>query len=634
MIDDDDIGNNDSGNRHFRDVLKQRLARRAVLKGGLGAAATTLFASSASASRWGGWGGWNGWSPTQAKLGFTPVSNADASGPTPSVAAEYDYDVILPWGDPLEPSGPAFSYPPNSADQARQIGIGHDGMWFFPIREENRGTRFGWNQRFGRNPWKDDSLGYGLGNDHGVLCLNNEYGDNPVVLGKDAPESLEDVRVSQHAHGVTIVELKKWPGRFGKWVTVDSDLARRVHVNTPVTFSGPAADSELLANPNGNIPMGTVNNCSNGYTPWGTYLTCEENFHGYFGANDPNWSPTPDKARYGIGPNSSYGWHLFDKRFDLSDVGYLNEVNRFGWVVEIDPMDPTHTPVKRTALGRFKHEGAAVHVDDSGRVVVYMGDDEANDYIYKFVSEDDWQYMLSEGRSPLDHGTLYVARFNDDGSGDWLELSTNVAALAASFADLGELLVNTRVAADLVGATPMHRPEWTTVDAEGRVYCALTNTGVVNAANPAETVADGHIIRWTETSGHVGLTFDWEIFLIAADTHGTEDSFADPDGLWADPDGRLFIQTDGGQKDGVNNQMLVADTETREIKRLLSGVTDCEITGVTVTPDRRTMFANVQHPGNGDPAATNFPIPGAGGEQIPRDATIVITRRDGGVIGS
>jgi hypothetical protein len=244
--------------------------------------------------------------------------------------------------------------------------------------------------------------------------------------------------------------------------------------------------------------------------------------------------------------------------------------------------------------------------------------------------------MRARGESPLDLGILYVARFNDDGSGEWLELSMDIPDLASAFADLGDLLVNTRMAADIVGATPMDRPEWVAVAPNGDVYCTLTNNSgrtTADAANPLAPNADGHIIRWRDADRHLGTAFTWDIYLIAEDTHGTEQSFSDPDGIWADPDGRLFIQTDGGQQDGLNNQMLVADPTTGDLRRLFTGVTGCEITGVAVTPDRRTMFINVQHPGNGDPAVTNFPAP-PDGISVPRDATVVLTRKGGGVVVS
>jgi secreted PhoX family phosphatase len=631
---DEDVCN-PTKSRTFDEVLSARTSRRQIMMGGLGLAATQFLPGvgllsprgSASAAGFGS-------SRRGPRIGFTPVPNADGIGPWPRIAEEYQWDVLIPWGEPIEPGGPAFAYPPTAAEQALQIGIGHDGMWYFPLWDPRR-RRCGWDDHnLGDRPWWGRA--FGPGNDHGMLAVNHEFGTNSHVLGKSMPESLDDVRISQHAHGVSIVEIRRVDGQ---WRTIRSSRARRIHVNTPVDFSGPAAEHALLQTPNGNIPLGTVNNCANGATPWGTYLTCEENFNGYFGASnrESTWEPTPGQQRYGFSAAGfAYGWHLFDRRFDLSDPDYRNEENRFGWVVEVDPMDASQAPVKRTALGRLKHEGATVTVGEGGRVVVYMGDDQRFDYIYKFVSDDDWRAMRARGESPLDHGRLYVARFDDDGTGEWLELTIDNPVLAAVFADQGELLVYVRMASDLLGATPMDRPEWTTVAPNGDVYCTLTNNSrrtVPDAANPLAPNPDGHIIRWHDRRDHVGTTFEWDIFLVAQDTHGTEDTFSDPDGLWADPDGRLFIQTDGGQKDGLNNQMLVADIETGEIRRLLTGVVGDEVTGIAVTPDRRTMFVNLQHVGNGDPLATNFPVP-YDGKTIPRDATLVITRKDGGIIGS
>lgn len=605
---DNEICNN-SGNRPFADIVKHRINRRDVVSGGLGIAAATFFAAPAVGKSLAKGRG----SKFKAQLlGFKPVPLAAGNGPVPVISDDYEYQVLIPWGEPLQPNGPAYNYPPNSDDQALQIGIGHDGMTYFPLHKG----------KFGRG-----------GNDHGMLAINHEFGRNSHVLGKSVPESLEDVRVSQHAHGVSVVELRKIKG---SWQRVASPRARRIHGNTPVTFSGPVAGHPLLQTAAGNQPRGTLNNCADGQTPWGTYLTCEENFNGYFGATG-DWTPTPAQLRYGFGRNGAgYGWHVFDPRFDLSNPDYANEENRFGWVVEIDPMDPGQTPVKRTALGRVKHEGAAVTVGRGGRVVAYMGDDQAFDYIYKFVSARNWKAMRAQGISPLDEGKLYVANFNDNGTGEWLELTIGNPVLAAAFQDQAEVLTYARLAADLLGATPMDRPEWTTVAPNRDVYCALTNNSqrsTPNAANPLVPNPDGHIIKWRDSDRHTGTTFHWDIFLIAEPTHGTEDSFSDPDGIWADPDGRLFIQTDGGQKDGLNNQMLVADTRTGELRRLFTGVTGDEITGIAVTPDRRTMFINTQHPGNGNPALTNFPAP-RDGTTIPRDCTFAISRKDGGIVGS
>ncbi len=623
MYDNDDDITNKSNNRPFADILRARTTRRQALAGGLVAASVFLAPASVLAHKrpyrheHGGKGG------GRQLINFRPVPVAAGTGPQPAVSDDYEYDVLIPWGSPLEPGGPEYNGDPDTrptaAEQAEMIGIGHDGMWFFPARRR-RGR--------GRAPV--------LSSRHGMLCVNHEFGRNSHVLGKDEPESLEDVRLSQHAHGVSVVAIARWRGQ---WRQVRGKSSRRIHVNTPMAFSGPAAGHELLSTPNGNVPLGTVNNCASGYTPWGTYLTCEENFNGYFGATSDvgSWTATPEQDRYGFTETGfRYGWEKFDRRFNLADADYKNEENRFGWVVEIDPWDATQTPVKRTALGRFKHEGAAVTEGKDGRVVVYMGDDQRFDYIYKFVSSGNWRAMRRSGKSPLDEGTLYVARFNEDGSGDWLPLTMDDPKLAGRFQDQAELLVYARVAADIVGATPMDRPEWATVAPNGDVYCTLTNNSdreEANAANPLAPNADGHIIRWRDANDHVGITFNWDIFLIAETTHGTEDTFSDPDGLWADPDGRLFIETDGGQKDDLNNQMLVADPETGELRRLLTGVTEDEITGIAVTPDRRTLFCNSQHPGDGDPSITNFPA-ATDGYTIPRDATIVLRRKDRGIVGS
>ena len=621
MAHDDGISNR-SGNRPFPDVLRASASRRQVLSGGLSVAATGFLATRTAAA--GGLPDWTGgearrpYRPRKSGLiDFRPVALEDGNGPEIVLSADYEFHVLIPWGDPLEPGGPSYrgesGTRPSATAQAEMIGIGHDGMWFFPIAQHGH-----------------------LSSRLGMLCINHEFGGNAHVLGRDLPQSLEDVRLSQHAHGVSVVAIGSWKGR---WRQLRSSNSRRIHVNTPMHFSGPAAGHALLQTPKGNVPLGTANNCAAGHTPWGTYLTCEENFNGYFGASndETTWTPTEEQRRYGFSASGfGYGWHLFDRRFDLSDPDYRNEENRFGWVVEIDPFDATRTPVKRTALGRFKHEGAEATEGRGGRAVVYMGDDERFDYIYRYVSAENWKSMRARGVSPLDEGTLYVARFNDDGTGTWLPLTMDSPALAAHFADQGEILTWARVAADLVGATPMDRPEWTTVAPDGYVYCTLTNNTNrtrADAANPLAPNPHGHIIRWRDTDAHTGATFVWDIFLIAEATGDTEDAFGSPDGLWADPDGRLFIQTDGGQPHRLNDQMLVADTNTGELRRLLTGVTGCEVTGIATTPDRRTLFCNIQHPGDGDPSLTNFPAP-VDGVTVPRDATLVIRRKDGGIVGT
>jgi secreted PhoX family phosphatase len=267
-----------------------------------------------------------------------------------------------------------------------------------------------------------------------------------------------------------------------------------------------------------------------------------------------------------------------------------------------------------------------------------MGDDQRFDYCYKFVSQTSWRSMLARGLSPLDFGKLYVAKFEEDGTGEWLELTIKNPKLKAKFKDQGEVLIFARVAADILGATPMDRPEWTTVAPDGAIFWALTNNSRRTETGPGSPLApndDGHILRMVDSNDHTGTKFTWTIPFIAQETHaeGDETTFSDPDALWADPDGRLFIGTDGGQKKDLNNQLLVADPATGEIRRLFTGVDGDEITGVAVTPDRKTLFTNTQHPGNGDPTRTNFPAP-TNGVTIPRDSTIVITKKNGGIVGS
>lgn len=608
-FDSEDIGSNTSDNRTFHDVLDTFVSRRAVIAGGLAGAAFAFAGSKVSAK---------GIAPTKRtasgvtakarpKIAFTSIPLQNSAMPT--IAPEYQYSTLIPWRTRLDGKG-EFPETLNSDQQAISVGLGHDGMWFFG---DNR---------------------------KGMLAINFEYGTTQHALGKAVPTSLEEVRVSQHLHGVGVMYIEK---DSKGWSLKRDKRNRRIHVNTPVEFSGPAAKSALLVNTAGNEPLGTLNNCANGYTPWGTYLTCEENFNGYFGSTSSTWKASTEEARYGINANGfGYDWHKFDQRFDRAQPGYQNEINRFGWVVEIDPENPKAKPIKRTALGRIKHEGAEVVVGKNNRVVVYMGDDERFDYIYKFVSAGDWKKMVAAGKSPLDEGTLYAARFNDDGTGNWLELSPNNPALASWTID--KILVHTRLAADLAGATKMDRPEWIATGADGWQYGTLTNNSNrgrsgqpgINAANPIAQNTDGHIIRWKDSNGNLGGTFQWNLFLVSQETFDEGGQmFGSPDGIWADRDGRIFIQTDGTQPGRNNDQMLVADSKTKEVKRLFTGVAGCEVTGVAITPDRKTMFVNLQHPGDGDPKVTNFPakFTGAAGPR-PRDCTIVITRKDGGIIGS
>jgi secreted PhoX family phosphatase len=570
-----------------------QIQRRTLLKGGLAAAAQFLVGCGSMARA------------SASLIGFKPVPFA-SGGKMPVISEDYEYEVLIPWGTSLQPDGPAYQHPPTSAAQAQQVGIGHDGMAYFPISDDGK---------------------------RGLLAINHEYGRNSHVLGKALPSSLDDVRTSQYAHGAGVVEVAEIDGQ---WQRVASQYARRIHGNAATTFSGPVAGTSYIENAANNPYRGTFSNCSNGTTPWDTYLTCEENFNLYFAASG-DFAPNATQQRYGLNETGArYGWHLFDKRFDLSDPDYENEANRFGWVMEIDPFDPEQVPVKRTALGRFKHEGAAHTVSQDGRVVVYMGDDQRFEHIYKFVSAGNWEEMRGRGISPLDEGVLYVARFDEGGKGEWLPLTMENPLLKEQFKDQADILVNVRLAATALGATEMDRPEWTTVAPNGEVYCTLTNNHqrkVANAANPQAPNPNGHIIRWRDEDDHLGTTFSWDIFLMSDQYYAREESFASPDGLWADPYGRLFVMTDGDQRDKHYNQLLVADTNTGEIRRLLTGVPGCEVTGIASTPDQKTLFVNIQHPGNGDPKLTNFPAE-VDGKTVPRDCTLAIRRRDGGIVGS
>ncbi len=660
---------NPSVTAHFRQIAQSALSRRTVLQGSMAVAATAGFV--APQTGFAGNGKKYGWSKGRPRyrslLDFRPLTKADAvaaAGKTVTISPDYEYDVLIPWGAPIDPKSGIRAYEgdpntrPTSYEQERMIGIGHDGMWFYPsnlrhiLRFERRwGREFpGWFRRLLLN------------NRSGVLCVNHEFGRNTHVLGKSAPESLEDVKLSQAAHGVSVAAIRR--NRYGSWKQRSSRLNRRITVNTPVKFSGPAAHSSLLVNAAGNIPAGTVNNCGSGPTLWGTYLTCEENFNGYFGSTQEDGSfggfdALQDVAysRYGFSASGfGYGWENYDPRFDLSNQNYANESNRFGWIVEIDPFRPNKAPVKRTALGRFKHEAATCKELWDGRVAVYMGDDQRGDYIYKFESKYPWRYAKAYGKSPLDEGKLYVAKFNDDGSsdgtgtGEWIELTCTHPNIAAAGLVTQELVLTyARLAADAVEATPMDRPEWSTLGTAGQIYWTLTNNdrkdegaGAVSEVNPIFENSDGYIISTTDTSS---TSFVWDMFFIARNsratdpgtgdendlpyaaysepTDGGEGVFTDPDAAYADPFGRLYIGTDGTQPDDLQDQLVVFDTRTREYKRLLVGVNSDEITGITFTPDYQTLFTNTQHPGNGDPTATNFPADDDG-VTIPRDATLVV----------
>lgn len=624
-------------NEHFNEIAG-RVSRRAILGGGLATAAAFLTVADrlGAASP----GNANGKAKGNTDLvGFTAIP--PGFGDDVVVPEGYTARPFLPWGTPILGSYPAFvagsaPFVPggNTADdQAQQMGTDHDGMHYFPLF---RGAK---------------------GSEHGLLVMNHEAADEGYLhtgtrtAPTPAQYTPDMVRKSQNAHGVAVVEIKRTAA--GDWDVVRGSYNRRITPNTPMTVTGPAAGHRLMktaADATGRTVLGTVNNCANGYTPWGTYLTCEENFNGYFRLEAGAYTPeiATLNAEFGVGGDRN-NWSTHDPRFVVTPAN-PHEPNRFGWVVEIDPFDASSTPIKRTALGRMKHEGAFVHVTKGGRAVVYTGDDQVNEYVYKFVSAGNATSMRARGISPLDEGTLYVAKFNDDGTGTWLPLVQGVGPLTAAngFADQGDVVIKARLAADRVGATPMDRPEWTGVDpTTGMVYLTLTNNTssakVVNAANPRKPNPWGQIIRWTEAGNdHAATSFSWDLLLLAGPGDGvdgstiaTEDAFGSPDGLWADADGRIWIQTDGRQPGNANNQMLVSDPKSTDaqgrpqVSRFLTGVLGSECTGVITTPDQRTMFTNIQHPGENG-VGTWPRMDGT----TPRSATVIVTKDDGGVVGS
>lgn len=575
-------------------------------------------------------------------LGFDNIAASTAD--TITLPPGYRFDVLISWGQPLHADSTPYrgDGSHNAKEQLGQFGENNDGMSFFP--------------------WPGDA-------NRALMAINNEYCNYQYLLqhGKP-PQSLEDVRKAQAAVGVTVIEVKR--DANGAWQFVQgSPYNRRVHANLPMEISGPARGHELMktkADPSGIEVLGTFQNCSSGMTPWGTYLTCEENFTDCFGSTDAKLALSPALKRYSVNLEgaSDNRWHLFDERFDISR--HPNEVNRHGWITEIDPFDPDSKPIKRTALGRFKHENAALTETRDGRVVVYMGDDERGEFIYKFISRDRLDKRNPKAnRHLLDHGDLYVAHLGGDaqqprGEGKWIKLSFGANGLTAEngFSDQGDVLIRARAAGSHVGATRMDRPEWIAISPkDGQVYCTLTNNvkrgnedQPVDGANPRANNVYGQILRWREAGDDAAAErFTWDLFVVAGNpvVHpGTpnagsanvnaDNMFNSPDGLGFDKDGRLWVLTDGNYGDSGdfagmgNNQMLCADPVSGEIRRFLVGPRGCEITGLAFSPDQRTMFVGVQHPG--EDGKSSFPDHRDG--MRPRSSVVMIRRDDGGVIGA
>lgn len=648
----DDTPRNDSLAPSLDQVIGQ--SRRRVLKGGLGAALGLLFfgglpevgaSQDAAATLFAG--------VKEGAIGFKPLPPMmDPHFDSVQVPEGYRVEGFFSWGDPVVRGAPEWASDASDSweAQSQQAGQNHDGMAYFPFPD---------------NP-----------NAHGLLVINHEY-INPTLHtdgftamraeggGITRPEA--QVKKEQAAHGVSMIEVRR--DRDGHWRQVkDSPYGRRITATTPMAISGPmrSADSmKTASDPRGETILGTINNCSMGVTPWGTYLTCEENWSNYFvNRNKADHELRVSHKRYGVGTGNNseiYAWETVDARFDATPDdqqphrGHVNEPNRFGWVVEIDPFDPRSQPRKCTAMGRLIRECATVAVDDDGTMAVYSGDDTRGEYVYKYVPSGRFREGDKAGNGRLlDEGTLYVAVFHEDGSGEWRALQQGNGGLTArnGFATQEDVLVNARAAADMLGATPMDRPEWVAVHPHSKdVYVTLTNNKhrgskpdqPVNAANPRPNNLHGQILRWRENGGRLDATgFTWEVFLLAGDRPSADspanltgtingDIFSSPDGLWFDPQGRLWIQTDYSDADPETanmgtNQMLCADPATRQVKRFLVGPRGCEVSGVTSTPDGRAMWVNIQHPGGSFPASD--------GKTRPRSSTLLVTKDDGGVIGS
>ncbi|MBU2193349.1 MAG: PhoX family phosphatase [Alphaproteobacteria bacterium] len=647
LEENDGPGHNASENPTMGEIISSRFSRRGLLKGSLAVAAISATVSPialilADEAR------------AEAASAFSFDELEAGVDETHHVAAGYDADVLLRWGDPLFADAPAFDPANQTAEaQAKQFGYNNDYVGFVPI---------------------DGSA------DHGLLVVNHEY-TNPhlmfpglvkIVDGKveQGPLSKEQVDIEMAAHGGTIVEIRKVDGKFQP--VLDGKLNRRITSNTEMLLSGPVAGNDRVktnADPSGTRVFGTVNNCAGGVTPWGTYVMAEENIHGYFAGELPaGHREAANYERMGV-PDGSYEWAKFYERFDIGKEP--NEPNRFGWIVEVDVNDPNSTPKKRTALGRFKHEGAESSVAPDGRVVFYLGDDERFDYVYKFVTAGTFNPDdRAANMDLLDEGTLYTAKFSEDGSVEWMPLVHGEGPLTArnGFDSQADVLIETRRAADLLGATKMDRPEDIQPNASnGKVYVMLTNntkrkTDQVDAANPREKNAFGHIIEITEEGGDFAATTGkWEVLLKCGDPSVAEvgasfstattadDWFGMPDNCAIDSAGRLWVATDGqGPKaTGRTDGLWAVDTEgaARATSKLFFRVPiGAELCGPLFTPDDQTAFVAVQHPGDGGEDWDGFGRasyyedpstrwPDFKPDMPVRPSVLAITRQGGGKIG-
>ncbi|HWM02495.1 MAG TPA: PhoX family phosphatase [Actinophytocola sp.] len=649
---------NTSDNQYFGDVVREIVDRRKVLKAGavLAVAGTTAAAvgagSAVAAPHSNGHGGGHGHGHGHGGTGldFEPVAPNTLDAVT--VPRGYEHEILIKWGDPVLPGAPEFDFAnQTAAAQAMQYGFNNDFCGL--VRAPGH-----------RDRW--------------LMVSNHEYVSEPFLFyGYDSDNpTREQFEISLAAHGLSVVMLEE--GHRGRLqVKIDRRYNRRITMTTPFTVRGPAAGSDLLktsADPTGRVVLGTMNNCSGGVTPWGTILSGEENINQYFANADAVTDPVARArlARYGFpAAASDRKWERFDRRFDLAQDP--NEANRFGWIVEIDPLEPTQNPVKRTALGRFKHEGANVIVAKDGRVVAYMGDDERFDYLYKFVSDGrfkkgDSRYAREHNKRLLDSGTLYVAKFTGDsppaeidgsgqlpsdgefdGSGEWIPLARNDKSYVDGFT-AEEVYVFTRQAADAVGATKMDRPE----DVEpslksGRMYAALTNNVDRGAAgkegateiNPRVNNKHGHVLELEERHrDNTATRFSWQLMLVCGDPNSPDTYFAGydksqvspiscPDNVAFDSKGNLWISTDGNALE-TNDGLFAVPVEGRErghVKQFLTVPIGAETCGPVVKDD--FVLVSVQHPGEVDDASADNPVSHwpEGGDSQPRPSVVAVYKK-------
>jgi uncharacterized protein len=642
LEDSGDVGCNPTSNLTMGEVIATRFDRRDILRGALAVAAISATVGNRAL-------GANAQTMENGQASSFAFKEIEAGvDHTHHVAEGYDAQVLLRWGDPLFPDSPEFDPLAQTAErQSRQFGYNSDYVGFIPIEGSS---------------------------EHGLLVVNHEYTNEELMFQGVGIQDTKDVNftkmtkslvdVEMAAHGGAVVEILR---RNGKWEIVkNSRYTRRITAETPIDISGPAAGHDRMktvADASGRRALGTINNCGGGVTPWGTWLSCEENFNGYFwGRLTEDHAEAKNYKRYGIGA-PAYAWGKFHDRFDLSKEP--NEPNRFGWVVEIDPFDPNSVPKKRTALGRTKHEGAAGIVNQDGRYVIYLGDDERFDYVYKFVTAGKVDRDNRAANADLlDQGILHVAKYNPDGSGRWLPMLHGHGPLTEQngFKSQADVLIETRRAADLLGATKMDRPEDIEANPKtDRVYVMLTSNtrrkdDQIDAANPRANNAFGHIVEMLpEGRDHASLNFSWEVLVKCGDpsvaavgaafsSETTKNGwFGMPDNCAIDSQGRLWIATDGnsakatGRADGL--WAVETEGQTRGTSKHFFRVpTGAEMCGPFFTPNDEALFVAVQHPGEaeeGAPASFESPMtrwPDFKDGMPPRPSVLVITKQVGGRI--